>query len=296
MLRVATAPAGSKSGYSESILIDKATSVASVQMVECLYDGSDIEGQQDVGLLRWRLAPRHLEVKCRLGGQPDFVQFGKLMYLPAGVPYAIQQLCGGDRCRNLLVRFDAEAISPLAFDIRDWGGRNLDDCYSINCGRVEATVQRLMYELENPGFAADVLIESLLTSLAVDVGRYFRRDDDARPARPNVHKLSDTQLRQITEFIYAARGGCPTSAQLATVCGINPPSFRHRFKLATGQSVHAFVEALQLERAKNLLLHTDLLMKEIAYELGFTHQATFTSSFRRLTGECPIGYRRSNLH
>lgn len=45
-----------------------------------------------------------------------------------------------------------------------------------------------------------------------------------------------------------------------------------------------------------MLINSTMLMKEIAYELGFTHQATFTSSFRGLVGMSPSDYRTAHLN
>ena len=68
-------------------------------------------------------------------------------------------------------------------------------------------------------------------------------------------------------------------------------TFRQRFKQTTGKSLHAYVEEVRLARAKAFLSDTEKSMKEIAYELSFTHQATFTASFRRATGMSPSQYR-----
>jgi AraC family transcriptional regulator len=167
----------------------------------------------------------------------------------------------------------------------------LGRCFDISCGRIDGGMQRIAHELTHPGFATELLIESLLTSLAVDLCRYFSDTAEEAPAS-GPRGLSAVHLRRVTDFITSAREGVPTSAKLADLCGLPPSSFRQRFKQSTGQSIHSYVEEVRLARAKAFLTDTEMSMKEIAYELGFTHQATFTTSFRRATGVPPSEYRQ----
>jgi len=55
--------------------------------------------------------------------------------------------------------------------------------------------------------------------------------------------------------------------------------------------VHEYVEELRLKKAQSLLAETDLPLKEISYRLGFADSSTFSSTFKRSSGETPSGYR-----
>lgn len=140
-------------------------------------------------------------------------------------------------------------------------------------------------------------ISESLRQIAVDIGRYLQSQqitDVPTSLSSAKNGISRNDLRQIDDFIRHPRGRCPTSDQLAALCDMTLSTFRLRFKRRTGKSVHRYVEEMQLERAKLLLINSDMMMKEIAWELGFTHQATFTSSFRRVTGLSPSEYRLAN--
>jgi AraC family transcriptional regulator len=50
---------------------------------------------------------------------------------------------------------------------------------------------------------------------------------------------------------------------------------------------------VQITKAKTYLLETNLPLKEIAYRLGFSSAANFSSAFRLATGSSP-GQFRSN--
>lgn len=65
-------------------------------------------------------------------------------------------------------------------------------------------------------------------------------------------------------------------------------------KEQSGKTVLQHLHARQLLEAKRLLYHTDLSVKEIAFELGFQDAAYFTRFFKRLTGTTPLAYRATS--
>jgi AraC family transcriptional regulator len=48
----------------------------------------------------------------------------------------------------------------------------------------------------------------------------------------------------------------------------------------------------RIEHAKNLLAARKLSVTEIALDVGFSESSSFTSAFRKVTGETPTDYRR----
>jgi len=48
---------------------------------------------------------------------------------------------------------------------------------------------------------------------------------------------------------------------------------------------------LKMEAATSLLLNTDLLIKEVAWKLGFSSQYHFSRAFKTFSGSSPIDYR-----
>jgi len=74
---------------------------------------------------------------------------------------------------------------------------------------------------------------------------------------------------------------------MAEIAGLSPFHFARRFRHATGVPPGQFQAALRLERAKRLLLTTDLSATEVCYEVGYESVGTFTSRFAELVGVSP---------
>jgi transcriptional regulator GlxA family with amidase domain len=51
--------------------------------------------------------------------------------------------------------------------------------------------------------------------------------------------------------------------------------------------------AVRIERAKVLLVESDLKIESIAYDVGYAHVGTFERAFRACTGTCPKAYREA---
>ena len=67
--------------------------------------------------------------------------------------------------------------------------------------------------------------------------------------------------------------------------------FRREFKLQTGFSPHAYIIAFRLNRAKSLLRNSEMTIREICEETGFSSLAYFSAAFQRHEGVSPREWR-----
>jgi AraC family transcriptional regulator len=68
--------------------------------------------------------------------------------------------------------------------------------------------------------------------------------------------------------------------------------FTRVFQRATGLSPGRFLSAIRLQRAKQLLVSTDLNVADISFLVGFNSVGTFSSRFSRSVGMSPSQYRK----
>lgn len=81
-------------------------------------------------------------------------------------------------------------------------------------------------------------------------------------------------------------------AVLAAQSGLPKRSFDRRFRSATGYSPLAYVQALRVEEAKQMLETGVEPVEAIAQEVGYADVAAFRRLFGRLAGVTPGAYRR----
>lgn len=73
--------------------------------------------------------------------------------------------------------------------------------------------------------------------------------------------------------------------------GISYSKFRRDFKNQTGLAPLQYHLLLKIEKAKELLTHSELKAKEISYNLGFESDHYFNRLFKQKTGISPIQFR-----
>lgn len=69
--------------------------------------------------------------------------------------------------------------------------------------------------------------------------------------------------------------------------------FARMFRIATGYSPMEFLTRRRVERGKEILIHGEMSICDVAALLGFCDQSHFTRTFRRVTGMSPREYLRT---
>jgi transcriptional regulator GlxA family with amidase domain len=81
-------------------------------------------------------------------------------------------------------------------------------------------------------------------------------------------------------------------AEAVRLSGLPKRTFDRRFKAATGYSPLAYIQALRVEEAKQMLETGTEPVEAIGREVGYEDAASFRRLFRRLAGMAPGDYRR----
>ena len=103
--------------------------------------------------------------------------------------------------------------------------------------------------------------------------------------------LAPWQLRRVDEFIEAHLDGDPSIADLARECRLSESHFARAFRRTTGMTPHRWVMKRRIERAKELLLQSDLELTQIALACGFVDQSHLNRNFVRAEGHSPGKWR-----
>lgn len=274
-----------------NILAEMKRTDVKVQVLDYRWRANDrILDRNDVFLLRYRPSPFKLSVAAQLrdGAIQDF---GRVMFFPAHVEVETTPAKIDERTRNVTCTFTAAWLERTWPERRDWSSKDLARCYDMRNIRIESAMRQLGVEIDSPGFASELLVDSLTQIIAVELARHFEQASNSQRVRTCEGKLSSRELGQVYEIIDCAESAAPTAEDLARECGISSAHLRRAFKRTTGMTLHNYVAGVRLDKAQTLLSQTELTLKEIAYRLGFSSPATFSSTFKKATGETPIGYR-----
>ncbi|WP_417453220.1 GlxA family transcriptional regulator [Kiloniella sp.] len=81
-------------------------------------------------------------------------------------------------------------------------------------------------------------------------------------------------------------------AEMTTLSGLNPRTFKRRFHASTGYKPIDYVQSLRIEEAKHALETTIDTIDDISEQVGYEDGSSFRRLFKRLVGISPNEYRR----
>jgi AraC family transcriptional regulator len=131
---------------------------------------------------------------------------------------------------------------------------------------------------------------SLLES---EVLHYFgeRKSSQTRITQDNVQE----RLEHVMEYLYTHYTESMGLDQMAAVAGLNKNYFIRLFRSIIGMSPYQYLLEIRIEKAKELLLNTQMSISEIAFIVGFKNPTSFNSSFQKKTGKSPSQFRQQGV-
>jgi AraC family transcriptional regulator len=178
--------------------------------------------------------------------------------------------------------FSEEPFAELA---DAWDRERLRETLHVRNPSLTAACARIVAEMNEPGFASSIVIESLCNLAAVDLVRHFSSLRSASSGG-----LPAWRMRRIEQRL-RAEGGPPTLGELAALCGMSSRHLTRAFRQQTGRTLGDVVTEARTSQAMDLLAADGLSVKEIGDRLGFAHPSAFSTAFRRVTGQTPSTYR-----
>jgi AraC family transcriptional regulator len=238
------------------------------------------------------LAPRPVHLLQIKGGRTyvGLQAKGDVSLTPAKVP-SFFRWESDDSC--LQIRIASRFIQNIARDMltTDPDRLELRLEFQIRDPQLEAIAMMLLAELkqENPG--GKLYVESLSNVLAVHLLRQY--------VAPKIHLivyergLSERQILKVVEYIDAHLDKDIKLIDLATLLDISESHLSHRFKQSIGITPYQYLLQQRIERAKQLLKHSNHTIMDIAFLCGFNNHSHLSKQFRQLTGMTPKAYRTS---
>ncbi len=104
--------------------------------------------------------------------------------------------------------------------------------------------------------------------------------------------LGRAVIRRAREFLESRFADHETSLEaLADHLGLTPGYLSKLFKAETGRNYSEELAHLRIEKAKELLLHSNLKLAEVGTRVGHPNPQYFATVFRRATGMSPSEFR-----
>lgn len=134
--------------------------------------------------------------------------------------------------------------------------------------------------------AADAIFSALLLELL----HHCRRSQQNRTG--NLEKYQRRLISRIAMRIQHNPAEKLSTAKLAEECGYCSDHFAKTFKKVMHCSPQRFQMLVRIKRACHLLRESDLLIKQIALQLGYSNEYFFSRQFKSITGKTPSEFQK----
>ena len=211
-----------------------------------------------------------------LSGEVLVCRKGDLIFLPQGSTYTVLARSpflpdGGCYAINFTVVPEVEA-KPFVMHVKDEG--TALDCFkrAEKAWRTkEAGGRRL----------CAAMASRLLALLEKEAAQAYTPSSKALLLEPALEVIRE----RFTDDV-------PSVSALAEVCGMSETYFRRLFGKTFGTSPVAYIRALRVERAKELLASGTVSVSDAGRLAGFHDEAYFSREFRKAVGVAPSAYAK----
>lgn len=204
------------------------------------------------------------------------------------MPGQVHRFLGGDDFEGWMVMVEDSIVKTQykrIFEEASFSGRALW-LQNQELGQLK-TLYQLIYNLLTK--EEDIsIIRDLVSAFIGIAAACFKRANNMQNSYNSRHAEIVLQLNSLLQT-YITESHSPS--YYADRLNLSPVYLNEVVKRVTGWSVSNYIRNEVILRAKRLLYHTNLTVKEIASSLGFEDNAYFTRLFTKATGKSPLQFR-----
>lgn len=244
---------------------------------------------------------RNANAVMRYGQQEYDFKEGVLLFIAPGQVFSIE---GNAELQHtgysLLVHPDFLWNTPLAHKMKqyEYFGYSVYEALHLS-DKEEKMIIDIMkniqqeYQSNIDKFSQDVIIAQIELLLTYSERFYNRQFITRKISNHEILARLEKLLEEHFNDDSLSKKGLPTVQFIAENLNVSPNYLSGLLKHLTGQSTQQHIHDKLIEKAKEKLSTTNLSISEIAYELGFEHQQSFSKLFKTKTSISPLEFRQS---
>ncbi len=154
----------------------------------------------------------------------------------------------------------------------------------ISTSRERAFIIQTIKSIHQEYLVGDAYSDSIITGAMTSILNILARSIEKQYVEEG--NAADKRLGEILRYIntHITEPGLLRIPVLSETFGISPTYFSEYFKKHLGMSLAEYIVKSKLKLVETKVLHTDLSLKEIAYQLSFTDSSHLAKTFKQVYG------------
>ena len=156
-----------------------------------------------------------------------------------------------------------------------------------NADSLKTRIQKLEQSRINDPETAEIRSIAFIYQLLLSVLR--------DPVQKYIPSRNREIIAAVIDYIAAHYDRKLSNDELSRIAGVSTGYFRKLFTETTGSSPMAYVQAVKIRKAKEMLSSDYSSVTDVALSLGFQNVYDFSRTFKRITGLSPLKYRETRF-
>lgn len=218
---------------------------------------------------------------------------GELIVVDANVKHRL--IVAKDKpCRMLNVEFGFQLAWTAGTSIRELAAHEdcLTELLALNVQRmvladpeeVYHVLKSLVLELDRKE-RSEAMVNLLFAQLLIRIARLWHETNEGGALQAEVY------VRDAVRYLQQNYDRDIRVSNVAAAVNLHPGYLHRIFRANTGRTVNSYLTAVRMEKAKMLLLHTNIPVADISEYVGVTSRQYFHLLFKKYTGLTPNQYR-----
>ncbi|MFT5127943.1 MAG: LacI family transcriptional regulator [Rhodothermales bacterium] len=208
-------------------------------------------------------------------------------WLKTLVPPVAILACNDARARHVL-----EACKRIGLRVPEDVAVLGVDNDSLMCELATPQLSSVAQGTDRLGYEAAAMLDRLIDGEVHEADRFVIPPAQVMTRHSTeVMAIDDTLISAALLYISKNACSCIQVDDVARQVRCSRSTLEKRFRAVLGRSVHAEIGRVQLRRVEELLLRSDLALKEIAVRAGFSSVQYMATVFRKWSGVSPGQYR-----
>ena len=156
--------------------------------------------------------------------------------------------------------------------------------YNLDIEELQKLKNKVVYEVNSVITFSE--LKKIIIEYFVNIKEIIDRDESIR---------DKVEIARVKNYIKENYSQEITLKMLADMIGMNLTYFSVFFKKNVGENYISYITKVRMKEAHRLLMSTDMLIYEIAENVGYNTVRRFSEAFRKVYGLNPMEYKKSNL-
>ena len=149
-------------------------------------------------------------------------------------------------------------------------------------------MEKMLHEQSEAQYGNQEMLRLLARILLLELHRNAIRKNAINPNEPSASERLFVKFRNLLEEEYMH---LHLVSEYAERLDVSTKTLTNAVKSVTGQTPLEYINERLLLDSKRLLRFSDLMVKEIAFQLGFNDPSNFVKFFKRQTGYLPSDFQ-----